>query len=534
MKNSALTKIITVIIISLLFPILSYTIYQVVQTDKNEQLIYSIYDRQLDSILFSVNQHCWDIFSTWSAELASILSTYPDDKARQKIQLQKYVQRNPSVLGAFLHFKNHQEVDVFKERYTLPESFRSPKLFRQKLQMIVDSAKTQLAPILRRAREGYIKPLAFTWEKNGGPEITLLLFPYFNESQKSGGTYLIGIFIDNMEYINDIVARKFTAMNDGELVFAVREKDTGVLHYFSEETDLEQFEKSEDLWIIPNLEIQIKVRGTTLNQISKKRAQTNLTFLIVVNTVLLLGVFYVLRNVWHEMTLARMKTDFVANVSHELRTPLALIRMFAETLELDRVPSEDKKRAYYRSIVGESSRLTQLINNILDFSKIESNKKEYKLEPADLSRLVRQTLEMYSFHLEQKGFQVTLDADSVLPEIRIDTEAIKQSLVNLLDNAVKFSTDDKSIKVSVHRHNQKVVVSVQDCGIGIAESEQKKIFEKFYRVESSLVHNTKGSGLGLNLVKKIMDIHNGQVTVESSPGKGSTFSLIFPINTNGA
>jgi two-component system phosphate regulon sensor histidine kinase PhoR len=532
MKNSALTKIITVIIISLLVPILSYTIYQVVQTDKNEQLIYSIYDRQLDSILFSVNQHCWDIFSTWSAELASILSTYPDDEERQKIQLQKYVQRNPAVLGAFLHFEN-QEVNVFKERTVLPESFRSRELFRQKLLMIIDSAKTQLAPILRRAKEGYIKPLAYAWEKSGGQEITLLLFPYFNESQESGRTWLMGIFIDNIEYINDIVARKFMAMNDGELVFAVREKDTGVLHYFTEESNSEKFEKSEDLWIIPNLEIQIKVRGTTLNQISQKRARTNLTFLIVVNTVLLLGVFYVLRNVWHEMTLARMKTDFVANVSHELRTPLALIRMFAETLELGRVPSDEKKRAYYRSIVGESSRLTQLINNILDFSKIESHKKEYKLEPADLSRLVRKTLEMYAFHLEQKGFQVSLDADSDVPEIKIDTEAIKQSLVNLLDNAVKFSTENKNIEVSVQRHDQKIIVSIHDHGIGIPESEHKKIFEKFYRVESSLVHNTKGSGLGLNLVKKIMDIHNGQITVESSPGKGSTFSLIFPINTNG-
>jgi signal transduction histidine kinase len=230
-----------------------------------------------------------------------------------------------------------------------------------------------------------------------------------------------------------------------------------------------------------------------------------------------------------ELRLSRLKSDFVANVSHELKTPLALIRLFAETLELGRVPSEEKARQYHSIINKESRRLTQLINNILDFSRIEAGRKEYRFVPGDVGAVVREVVDAYRFPIEQQGFALELDVADELPELEIDPEALSQALINLVNNAIKYSQEDRLIRVSARREGERVLVSVADRGIGIPRAEQKKIFEKFYRAESSLVHTTKGSGLGLALVRHIMEAHGGAVEVASVPGEGSTFTLVLPV-----
>ena len=229
------------------------------------------------------------------------------------------------------------------------------------------------------------------------------------------------------------------------------------------------------------------------------------------------------------MHLSRLKSDFVANVSHELKTPLALIRLFAETLELGRVPGEEKAKQYYRVINKESQRLTQLINNILDFSRIEAGRKEYRFAPADVGRILHEVVESYRFQIEQQGFALELDMAEDLPEVEVDAEALSQALINLVNNAIKYSTQEKYIRLEVRRADGKILLSVTDRGIGVAKADQKRIFEKFYRAENSLVHETKGSGLGLALVHHIMDAHGGSVELESAPGKGSTFTLVLPL-----
>jgi signal transduction histidine kinase len=229
------------------------------------------------------------------------------------------------------------------------------------------------------------------------------------------------------------------------------------------------------------------------------------------------------------MHLSRLKSDFVANVSHELKTPLALIRLFAETLELGRVHGEGKARQYYRIINKESHRLTQLINNILDFSRIEAGRKEYKFAPTDVGRVVQDVLDAYRFHIEQQGFALEVQVADEIPELEVDKEALGQAVLNLLNNAIKYSTDEKYIRLELRREADRVLLSVTDRGIGIAKADQKKIFEKFYRAENSLVHESKGSGLGLALVRHIMEAHGGTVELESTPGKGSTFTLVLPL-----
>ncbi len=199
----------------------------------------------------------------------------------------------------------------------------------------------------------------------------------------------------------------------------------------------------------------------------------------------------------------KLKSDFVSNVSHELRTPLALIRLYAETLELGRITTKEKKQEYYRIVRKESERLTGLINNILDFSRIEAGAKEYEFRETDIADLVRNTLDSYRYQIEQQGFTLKEEIDETLPAVYVDREAIARALLNLVNNALKYSPEEKFLGVKLYRENGAVKLEVEDRGIGITRREQTKIFEKFYRTGDPLVHNTKGSGLGLSLVRHI-------------------------------
>ena len=279
----------------------------------------------------------------------------------------------------------------------------------------------------------------------------------------------------------------------------------------------------------PGLTLAIKLRGTTLQALGDHFVRTSFLILSALSLLLAGGIILTYRNVTKEMALARLKSDFVSNVSHELRTPLSLIRLYAETLEMGRLTSPQKYQEYYQIIRKESERLTALINNILDFSRIEAGRKEYDFRETDMQELVRNTLDSYRYQIEQSGFTFE-EKISDVPSLRVDREAMARSLLNLVNNALKYSQDQKFIGVSLYRQNGAVNLEVTDHGIGIPETEQQKIFEKFYRVGDPLVHNTKGSGLGLSLVRHIVQAHGGQVSVDSVPGQGSKFTISLPVN----
>jgi signal transduction histidine kinase len=283
----------------------------------------------------------------------------------------------------------------------------------------------------------------------------------------------------------------------------------------------------------PGLFLAIKFRGTTVEAIGQKFLRTSFLVLGALSLLLTAGIVLTYRGVNKEMELAKIKSDFVSNVSHELRTPLALIRLYAETLELKRLPSVEKQQEYFCIIRKESERLTALINNILDFSRIEAGRKEYDFRETDMPELVRNTLESYRYQIEQQGFKFEENIAEDIPPLVVDREAIARSLLNLVNNAIKYSRNDRYVAVNLHRSNGSVLLEVVDHGIGIPRDEQSKIFEKFYRVADPLVHNTKGSGLGLCLVQHIARAHGGDVAVESTPGRGSKFRLVLPLQAPG-
>ena len=281
--------------------------------------------------------------------------------------------------------------------------------------------------------------------------------------------------------------------------------------------------------VFRGLALGIKFQGTSVADNVRGWVHNSFVILGVFSLLLVGGLVLTYRSVSKEVALARLKSDFVSNVSHELRTPLALIRLYAETLELGRIQGEAKVEEYYRIIRTESERLTALINNILDFSRIEAGRKEYDFRQTDLAELVSNTLDTYRAQIYEHGFTLEQSIDWTIPPVQVDREAIARSLVNLVNNALKYSDTEKFLCVKLHRADGVLKLEVVDHGIGIARNEQAKVFEKFYRAGNPLVHNTKGSGLGLSLVRHIAHAHGGEVEVESVPGKGSKFTLTLPV-----
>jgi signal transduction histidine kinase len=238
-----------------------------------------------------------------------------------------------------------------------------------------------------------------------------------------------------------------------------------------------------------------------------------------------------LRLAVQQVEVAALKSSFLANVTHELKTPLAMIRMASETLELGRVRNEEDSKRFLATIGRECRRLTHMINNVLDFAKIEEGKREFFFAPGDLRKVVRDTLEVFEPQLKQGGFDLTVELPEAMPPVEMDSQAITQCIINLVDNAMKYSQDHKQIGLRVSA-NGTARVEVEDRGIGVPARDQERIFEKFTRAETGLVHNVKGSGLGLALVRHIARAHGGDVTLKSVPGEGSTFTLELPLTQN--
>jgi two-component system phosphate regulon sensor histidine kinase PhoR len=260
------------------------------------------------------------------------------------------------------------------------------------------------------------------------------------------------------------------------------------------------------------------------------RARTNpqLVLMAALAAAMAVAVLLVALSAAREVRLADLKSDFVSSVSHDLKTPLALIQLFAETLEVGRVRTPERAQEYYRIINSEAQKLTRLINNILEFSRIEAGLRHYRMAPVNLSELAGKVLGSLEHQFKQNRFEVTSALAGDLPPISVDAEAVARALENLLSNAMKYSSDSREIRVEVAADHGAELIRVSDKGIGIPRRYQRRIFRKFYRVRDGDLA-AQGSGLGLAIVEHVMEAHKGAVHLESEPGRGSTFTLWFPM-----
>jgi two-component system phosphate regulon sensor histidine kinase PhoR len=313
-----------------------------------------------------------------------------------------------------------------------------------------------------------------------------------------------------------------------EFVLGIIHTPTHAIEFSTQPAAKLPFARERRLWLFPEYSLGIRLQGETIEDLAQGRFVRNLILILLLDVILIAGAWLIFRTIRKEMELVDLKSDFVSNISHELRTPLALIRMFAETLEMNRIKTNEKKMEYYRTILRETERLTRLVNNILSFSRMEKNARQYHFRPLLLNDVVQSVLSVYAVTLSEQKFAVTTELPLDLPMVSADEEAITEAIHNVIDNAVKYSTEEKFLCVVTSQDGGMVTLTVEDHGIGIAAEHHQKIFEKFYRVSQGLVHTAKGSGVGLALVSCIVQDHKGFVRVQSSPGRGSTFILTFP------
>lgn len=515
--SSPLTRVAVILLLLALLPALLYTGYELSSLSTTEQLLSEVYTRQLDAVLFSVNQYAWDVSNSWAGSV-ELLVREGRQPADVDSTLRQFLRRNAAVLG----IATAESTGIIRQ---LVLQKGGDVQLKSQLQEALRANGAVLERLVRYRRSEYRKLESLLLE----PSRNVVLV--FATGIEAGGPSIAGLVLDGDGFVRGVIGRKLLEVGGEGFVLAVLSTKTDSALFATAEVKPEALQLKKNLWLFADQQLGIRLKGATVQEIVEARAQRNILLIIVLALVLLAGAWFVYRTIRREMDLVRMKSDFVSNVSHELRTPLALIRMFGETLEMGRIKDDDKRQEYYSTIVKESERLSRLVNNILDFAKMEAGKKHYSFRPVDLNAVVSSVMNTYSYHLHSNGFEPHINLQPDLPAITADTEAVTEAVINLVDNAMKYSNEKKYVRVCTATRDQSVVVEIEDHGIGISKGDQQKIFETFYRVSTGLVHNTKGSGLGLTLVKHIMQAHHGSVEVESAPGKGSVFRLLFPITT---
>lgn len=250
---------------------------------------------------------------------------------------------------------------------------------------------------------------------------------------------------------------------------------------------------------------------------------------LLIGGILIFGSILTVRTVSRELELARMKSDFVSTISHEFKSPLTSIRQLAEMLQSGRIPSEKRRQKYYDVLVEQSERLSLLTENVLSFARMEEGKKDFKFESVDIGVLLEDIVSAIQDRVSHENFKMELKVKGPLPAITADGSALTQAINNLIDNAIKYSGETKEAKVQASVEENDLIIAVEDFGIGIRSEEIDKVFDRFYRGGDELTRTVKGSGLGLTLVKQIVEAHKGTVFVKSEPGQGSTFTIKLPL-----
>ena len=240
------------------------------------------------------------------------------------------------------------------------------------------------------------------------------------------------------------------------------------------------------------------------------------------------GVVATLVVLYREAYLARLQTEFVNKVSHDLRTPLTSIRLFVETLQMGRLADPDRQKEALGIIAEETARLSSLINRLLDWARMESGRRSYDFEPVAVDDLVDAALQAFEPQLVIQPAEVTRSVQAGLPAVLADKEALSEALLNLLQNAHKYTGTKKKIAVTAQRSGPTVLIGISDNGPGIRLADQKRIFDKFYRAKDPLDRTIEGSGLGLSMVKHIVTAHAGRISVSSELGEGATFTIALP------
>jgi signal transduction histidine kinase len=316
-------------------------------------------------------------------------------------------------------------------------------------------------------------------------------------------------------WLHDWLLNQVLATNDAQTVYSRR--------------DVEYIQRFPDLLDNWNLKVRFDENPAILA--SMTNLQRNLIVMGGVLMLLLgsLGIMFIIAQ--KERSLMERQAGFLANVTHELKTPLAVMQAAGENLADGRVTNPDRLKTYGEHIHTESLRLRRMIEKLLDVAKNDAGQLTVKLQPYNLASLVESYVNEHLPLLAQSGFDPITEIPESLPNVMVDRDSFETILGNLVENAMKYSGESKFLAIRLKQLGQQVILEVEDRGLGIPGAARKHIFDKFYRVEDSLTARTKGHGLGLSIVKNLVELNNATVSVESTYRKGSVFSVTFPVYT---
>ncbi len=246
--------------------------------------------------------------------------------------------------------------------------------------------------------------------------------------------------------------------------------------------------------------------------------------------LVIIAAFYVtLRTLFNQKKLSEIKSDFINNMTHEFKTPLATISLAVDAVRNEKVQNDKEKLAYFTGIIKEENkRMNKHVETILQAALLEKQELQLHLKPLSMHELIQQTLDNFALQLDDKNGQVNLMLNAKNDKVMADEVHFTNLVSNLIDNAVKYSNDNVLIKITTHSTKKYFVLNVQDNGIGMNKESVKRIFEKFYRAHTGNVHNIKGFGLGMSYVKTVIDAHKGKIKVDSTIGKGTSFTVEVP------
>ncbi len=283
--------------------------------------------------------------------------------------------------------------------------------------------------------------------------------------------------------------------------------------------------------VLSGYSIKIYSRDKNLFQtLANREVFINYGLILSLVLVLILGTILFQKYIIRESELLRSKSEFIDRVSHTLKTPLTRMRLLSENILSGWITDEKKREEFLKNIISETGRMNETINNMLNFSQIDSGKKLYKFRNISLKNVIEEYLKNNSEEFSEYKPGIKTDLEAGLPDIEADSDGILLIISNLVENSIKYSPEEKDIKITLKGDNENLILEVKDSGIGISSEDQKDIFKKFFRSGDNTVSAVEGSGLGLFLVAHAVSAHKGKIEVKSIPGKGSTFKVFLPFN----
>jgi two-component system, OmpR family, phosphate regulon sensor histidine kinase PhoR len=513
MRHS-IRKIGLLIVLVIILPVMIFSVFEIGNLRQNERVIQDIYRNQLDAILFSINQYSDDIVSNLASRIENSLNKYkPDDDP----ELSQLIAEIPSLKSLILFDKDLGFLS------SVPDSYKDSAILADVITLL-EVQKETVRRLQTYLGGGYRKIERIDNPGRDGQWIVFI-------TQTKEQSFINVLIIDPEKFISQVLDPKIQEIaKDKFQINAYREGEDLPFYTSDKQVKSGKISELKPFWLLKGYQMGIELQDITIADLARDRSRRNLILIGLMDLILLFGAWLIFRNITRQVELTQLKSDFVSSVSHEIRTPLALISMYIETLEMGRVTDPEKIKEYYAVLLNETTRLSGMVSRILSFSQIEGNKRKYFFSDTDLNEIVENSMLTFRHTMENKGFVYSFDPDTTLPVVSADRDAIADAFVNLIDNAIKYSTENKSIVIRTGKYDHYAYVEVEDQGIGISKNDQKYIFDKFYRVtEKNMANRVKGSGLGLAIVKHIMDAHKGNIQVKSIPGTGSLFRLLLPM-----